>query len=113
MNISKFKLVIKFLFGGGEAALDYVLDCANTLAAKLPDAKKDEIKGYLAIAEKTLETLDAVSWLCPARWQKAYWATTQAFANLVSALDDLTLTADEITHVANAFQLAYAAWRAE
>lgn len=113
MNISKFKLVLKFLFGGGESALDYVLDCANTLAAKLPDAKKEDIKGYLAIAKKTLDTLDAVSWLCPARWQKAYWATTYAFADLVDALDDLTLTADELAKVANAFQLAYAAWRAE
>lgn len=114
MNISRFKLVTKFLFGGGFAGvLDYALDCANSLVAKLPGARQDEIKLYLVYARKTLDTLDNISWLCPKKWQKAYYATIQAFADVVSAMEDLTLTSDELTKIAESFQLAYAAWRAE
>ena len=31
ISISKFKIIWKFLFGGKEAVLDYVLDVANNL----------------------------------------------------------------------------------
>ena len=51
MTISKLKLIWKFLFGGKEAVLDYVIDVANNLVAKISDAKQDEIKGYLAVAQ--------------------------------------------------------------
>lgn len=113
MNISKIKLVWKFLTGGREGVLDYALDIANTFADRLADAKKDGIKSYLATACNILDTLDSLLWLCPKKWRHAYVLTVQAFADLVSALDDLKVTPDELTAVCNAFRLAYAAWRAE
>ena len=113
MEISKLKLAVKFIFGGREAALDYVLDCANTFAAKLPDARKEDLKAYLATARKILDTLDAISWLCPAKWRKAYLVTVGAFTDLATSFTDLVLTADELAGLVEAFQIAYAAWRAE
>lgn len=113
MNISKLKLVWKFLTGGREGVLDYGLDVSNTFAARLPDAKKEELKAYLATARNILDTLDALSWLCPKKWLAAYEETVAAFGALVAALNDMKVTRDELTAVCNAFRIAYAAWRAE
>ena len=113
MNISKLKLAWKFITGGREGVLDYALDIANTFADRLPDAKKEDIKDYLATARNLLATLDSLSWLCPSKWRPAYVLTLAAFADLVDALDDLKVTQDELTAVCNAYQLAYASWRAE
>ena len=113
MNISKFKLVWKFLTGGGTGVVDYVLDVGNTIADRLPDAKRDEIGGYLATARRVLDTMGAVSWLCPKKWLDAYEGTVAAFGALVAALGDLKVTKEEIAEVSNAFRRAYAAGRAE
>ena len=113
MKISKFKLVWKFLTGGREGVLDYCLDVANSFTGRLPNAKREDLKAYLAAARSILGTLDSVSWLCPSKWRQAYALTLSAFADLVAALDDLKVTQDELTAVCNAFRIAYAAWRAE
>ena len=110
--MSKFKIIWKFLFGGREAVLDYILDTANSLVAKISEAKQEEVKGYLAQAESILATLDKYSWLCPQKWLAAYTATLSAFADVVQALSDLKLTGDELTSLCAAFQTAYPAWRA-
>lgn len=113
MNISKLKLAWKFITGGREGVLDYALDCANTFTDRITDAKREDIKSYLATARNILDTLDSLSWLCPSKWQQAYALTVNAFANLISALSDLKITPDELTSVCNSFRIAYAAWRAE
>ena len=113
MNISKFKLVWKFLTGGREAVLDYILEIANNLVGKLATAKQDEIKGYLATAEKILDKLDSLSWLCPSKWQNAYTVTLAAFADVIAALSDLKVTPDEVNGVIAAFQNAYCSWHTD
>ena len=112
ISISKLKLVWKFLTGGREAVLDYVIDVANNLAAKISDAKQEEIKGYLASAKSVLAKMSDLTWLCPQKWLAAYGATLSAFGDLVEALADLKVTAEEIQSVVAAFQTAYSAWRA-
>ena len=113
MNISKLKIVWKFLMGGREGVLDYALDCANTFADRLADAKKEDLKSYLSTAHSILDTLNSLSWLCPSKWRQAYALTLSAFGALVAALDDIRVTPDELTDVCNSFRIAYAAWRAE
>ena len=113
MNISKVKLVWKFLFGGKEAVLDYVIDVANNLFAKLAEAKQEQVKGYLAQAQKILSTMQGVKWLCPSKWQDAYGETVAAFETVVTALSDLNVTTEEIKDCYAAFKTAYAAWRTE
>ena len=113
MNISKLKLVWKYLTGGKSAVLDYVLDVANSFVAKLDGAKQSEIKEYLTMARQVLSTLIDCEWLCPKKWRNEYAQTLAAFGDLVDALGDLELTPEEIAKVSQSFQLAYAAWRAE
>ena len=111
--MSKIKIIWKFLTGGREAVLDYILDTANSLVAKIGDAKRSEIVAYLAQAKSILSAFEKYSWLCPAKWQNAYTLTISAFADVVAALDDLSLTSDEIAKIVAAFQSAYVAWRAD
>ena len=113
MNISKLKIVWKFLTGGREGVLDYALDVANTFADSLADAKKEDIKSYLSTARSILGTLKSLLWLCPSKWRQAYSFTLSSFGAFVAALDDLKVTPDELTAVCNSFRIAYAAWRAE
>ena len=113
MNISKLTIVWKFLTGGREAVLDYLIDLANNLFAKLAEAKQEQVKGYLAQAQKILATMQGVKWLCPSKWQDAYGETVEAFETVVTALSDLNVTTEEIKDCYAAFMTAYAAWRAE
>ncbi len=114
MNISKIKIVWKFVTGGREAVLDYVIDCANTLMAQLAESGGGEnAKTYLDYAQKILDTLSGVKWLCPSKWQTAYGLTVTAFADTVAALADLTVTGEEIESCYAAFKSAFSAWRAE
>lgn len=110
MNISKLKIVWKLLVGGREAVLDYVLEVANTLVAKIETAKQDEIKGYLAKAEKVLGTLDRYSWLCPQKWLTAYTLTIAAFADVVASFKDLSVTKEEVWKICASFKSTFVAW---
>lgn len=113
MKISKLKIVWKWLTGGKEAVLDYVLDIANNLVGKVSNAKQEEMKGYLSSANAILDTLRKYKWICPAKWQTAYGLTLQAFAGVVNALYDLKVTSDELAGCVTSFQVAYAAWRTD
>lgn len=113
MNISKIKLGWKFLTGGPTGALDYALDCANSIADRMPTATREDIAAYLGAAKKVMGTLDAISWLCPEKWLSAYSLTLRAFADLIGALEDMRLTQDELRQTVDTFRVAYAAWRAE
>ena len=111
--MSKLKLIWKFLFGGREGVLDYVLDVANNLVAEISSAKQAELKGYLKNAQGILDTLTGLKWLCPSKWRKAYSLTISAFADVVTALSDLAISSDEITGIVTSFQSAYCAWRTD
>ena len=113
ISISKFKIVWKFLFGGKEAVLDYVIDVANNLLAKLADAEQKQVKDYLAQAQKILATMQSVKWLCPGKWKEAYGDTVEAFETVVTALNDLNVSTEEIKDCYVAFKTAYAAWRTD
>ena len=111
--MSKLKLIWKFLFGGREGVLDYVLDVANNFVAEISSAKQNELKGYLKNAQSILDTLTGLKWLCPSKWRKAYLLTISAFADVVTALGDLAISSDEITGIVASFQSAYCAWRTD
>ena len=114
MNISRVKLVWKFLTGGREAVLDYVIDAANTLMARLAESGGvANAQTYLGYAQKILDSLSGLKWLCPSKWQTAYGLTVTAFADTVVALADLTVTGEELESCCAAFKSAYCAWRAE
>ena len=113
MKINYIKIALKYVFGGKEAVLDYILDLANDAVAALSDANKDKVKAVLAFAEKLLALMDKLVVFCPKKWRKAWLETSVALAAVVNAAEDLEVTKDELTGVSANFRLAYAAWRVD
>ena len=113
MKISYIKLAIKFLFGGKEGVLDYLLDLANSAVALLPQARKDRLAEIIAFLDKLLGLSESLVTWCPAKWRKAWLQTSLALAAVVNAAEDLQVTKTELADVIDKFRLAYAAWRTD
>ncbi len=111
MNWTMVKLGFKWMFGGKEAVLDYVLDLANCFAVGLKDTVKERAQSTLEAAKKILAVLEEGAKWCPAKWREDYAATVAAFRALCDAVQDLQLTLDEVRKVSETFRLAYSEWR--
>lgn len=113
MNISKIKLVWKFLTGGSAGVVEYALGVLRTALANLGGTTKEKIQGALNLALKVLSVLHAVRVFVPTKWQTAYDSTIAAVSHAVSALEDLDVTKDELDAIARHVAAAYDAWRGE
>ena len=111
MNISKFKIAVKLIFGGMESVVDYLLDIANAALAAIDTDKRAKIAAAYNTILNVLATLNALAWLCPARWQSAYRNTIGAVEAVANALMDFTIESAELTKVKDAFNAAVIAWR--
>lgn len=111
MNISKLKIAFKYLFGGMEDVVDYLLDIVNQALAAIDPDKRAKIAAAYNTLCKVLATLTALAWLVPTKWQSAYKATLGAVADAADALADLKIEAAELTKVRDAFNAAVLAWR--
>lgn len=110
MKISKFKLIWKFLTGGKEAVLDYILDVANNFAQNLDDEKREHAYVLFERGLQIFTFMDSFKSFCPQKWYDAYEATLTAFAGLVMALRDLKVTKEELDSVMTKFKVAYDYW---
>lgn len=111
MNISKLKIALKYLFGGMEAVVDYLLDIVNQALAAIDPAKRAKIAAAYNTLCKVLATLTALAWLVPTKWQSAYRMTISAVSDAADALADFKIEAAELTKVKDAFNAAVLSWR--
>lgn len=111
MKISKLKIVFKWIFGGVEGVVDYVLGVLNSFLAS--ESVSEKAGEALALAEKVLGYLVKYADWCPSKWRDAYNATLDAVSTLVAALSDMNVTKEEAEKAADAFKVAYAEWIAE
>lgn len=111
MNISKFKIAIKLLFGGMESVVDYLLDIANAALAAIDPDKRAKIAAAYNTLCKVLATMTALAWLVPTKWQSAYRMTITAVSDTADALADFKIDTAELTKVKDAFNAAVTAWR--
>lgn len=112
MTVSKIKVVLKYLFGGMESVVDYLLDIANAALAAIDPDKRAKIAAAYNTLCNVLATLTALAWLVPTRWQSAYRMTIAAVSDAADALADFKIEAAELTKVKDAFNAAVNAWRA-
>ena len=112
MNISKFKIAFKLLFGGMESVVDYLLDIANAALAAIDPDKRAKVAAAYNTLSRILATMISLAWLVPTKWQSAYKATLGAVADAADALEDFKIEAAELTKVKDAFNAAVIAWRA-
>lgn len=113
MNISKIKLALKYLFGGIDSVVEYLLDIVNQALGKIDPENRAKIAAAFNTVQKVLATLNAMRWLCPTKWQNAYGVTIQSVEAVVSALEDMEISAADLTLVKDAFNAAVAAWRTD
>ena len=111
MNISKLKIAFKYLFGGMEAVVDYLLDIVNQALAAIDPDKRAKIAAAYNTLCKVLATMTSIAWLVPTKWQSAYKSTLSAVADAADALADFKIEAAELTKVKDAFNAAVLAWR--
>ncbi len=113
LEISKFKLAWKYLFGGAANVAEYLLELLNSALASIPEGGAANCQAVLNYAKKILSTLKAFQWLIPVKWQTAYEKTLEAVGKAVEALTDLQLTSEEIASVYDACVAAVDAWKGE
>lgn len=111
MKISYVKIAMKYVFGGKEAVLDYILDLANAAVANLSTDNKEKIKSVLDFTNKLLALMDKLLTFCPQKWRGAWQSTMLALAAVTNAAEDLNITPEELTDCTTKFQVAYALWR--
>lgn len=109
MNLwNKLTLGTKFLFGGWESALDYLLGFINGYLAKPNIA--DKVEKVRDTAAWALDWLLKLKVYIPAKWHNEYNAVTDVVADIIAVANDGKLTAEEVKSLAIAFNEAKAKW---
>lgn len=110
MKISKWKVVWKFITGGGVGVVDYILTVLKDTLNGLGDVTKEKIQAVLNLTMKILSIAQVVRIFIPVRYQLAYDMTIKALQTLVTSLQDLEITGAELQSLLNGYNEAYAAW---
>lgn len=108
--MSRLKVLWYVIRGRFTDLADYGLTLLKGRVAGLADPTKDKIRATLNFALKVLSVLTVVRVFIPVKWQAAYSLTVLAVEKVVSALQDLEITKEELTGVIAGYNEAYAAW---
>lgn len=97
----------KFLFGGFEAATDYILNAVLNPYLQTDAVAANVRKAYNA-ANSVLRGLEKYRKFCPWGWLAQYDATINAVSVMVTAFEDNTISREEIQAVVEAVSTAKA-----
>lgn len=111
MSISKVKIAFKFIFGGKEAVIDYILGVLNSFLAQA--AISDKTRDGYELAMKVLYYLQKYASWCPRKWEKEYSLLIQTVSTLTGVFQDTQITREEVEACIAQFQKAYAEWNSE
>ena len=109
MNLwNKIVLGAKFLFGGFESAIDYLLGLLNEFLAKEGVAKRvQEVREFVA---KILSYMKKYEKYCPAIWVSHYEKLMEAVQTLVDITADDKITPEELQQAISAVKAAISEW---
>lgn len=108
--MSKLKVFWYVIRGRFTDLADYGLTLLKERVAGLADPAKDKIRATLNFALKVLSVLTVVKVFIPVKWQAAYALTVIAVEKVVSALQNLEVTKEELAGIIAGYNEAYAAW---
>lgn len=112
MNIwNKLTLGTKFLFGGWESALDYLLRFLNDYLAK--DGVAEKVTKVRETCAWALDWLLKLRVYIPTKWHNEFNAITDIVADVIAVANDGKLTAAELTALAASFAEAKKMWDAD
>lgn len=113
MSISTIKIAFKYLTGGIDSVVQYLLDILNKALAGLTEETKEKTKAILNLATKVLSILEFFKFLVPTKWQVAYEKLLDSVGYLCLCLDDLKLTEEEYSKMKGRFAAAIADWNSD
>lgn len=109
MNLwNKITLGTKFLFGGWEAALDYLLNFLNEFLAR-PNVA-DKAAKLRSTCEYALNFMLRLKEYVPEKWQNEYNAIIDVVADIIAVTRDNRITAEEVKTLAASFAEAKKLW---
>lgn len=104
----KITMGTKFLFGGWESALDYLLKILNEFLAKPSIA--ENVKKVYDTCIWALNWLLKIKTYVPQKWLNEYNAITDVVADVLSVAADGQLTTEEVIALGDSFREAKAIW---
>lgn len=105
---NKITIGTKFLFGGWESALDYLLGFLNDYLAKPGVAEK--VEKVRDTASWALDWLLKLKTYVPTKWHNEYNAVTDVVADVIKVANDGKISTDEIKALTQSFADAKAKW---
>ena len=111
MNISYVKIAWNYLTGGAGKVADYLLDLVNNALSKIDPNRKETVSAAINTAMKCMGVLDAIAWLVPTKWQRAYRHTLDALECTITILDDFTITPEELWAAKAKYEFAVKSWK--
>ena len=109
MKISKLKVVVKYMTGGVESVVEYILDLFNEMVAKLP---AEEVAKYAQLAKDVSVFVNNLCVLVKNEAKRnAAKATARCFEDLATSLLDSKMTKEELDGVVESVKAAVKAWK--
>jgi len=109
MQVSKLKIITKYLTGGIASVIEYLLDLFNEMIAKLP---AEEVAKYAQLAKDVAVFVGNLCNLIKSDAKKeAAKKTAEAFDRLATALLDSKMTREELDEVIESVRIAVEAWK--
>lgn len=105
---NKIVLGAKFLFGGFEAATDYILMLVNELLGK--DGVCESVQKVRDFLVTALSYLKKYEKYCPAIWADDYLKIKSIIQSLVDMFDDGKVSSEEINKMVETVQAAIDEW---
>lgn len=105
---NKVTIGTKFLFGGWESALDYLLDFLNGYLSK-PNVSENVKKVY-DTAKWALDWMLKLQSYVPEKWKNESGAIISVIHNILLVVEDGKIHTDELKVLTNAFYDAKAKW---
>lgn len=113
MNISKLTIAFKYIFGGIESVVDYLLDILNNALNSLDPKDQKKIQAVSNTALKIVSVLKTLQFLIPTKWQTAYDSIIVAVERVFVALEDLKVDNAELFEIQDSFKEAVNAWKGD
>ena len=105
---NKIKLGTKFLLGGWEPALDYLLEFFNDYLGK--ENVAPNVAKVVETAKYVLDWLVKLTPYVPEKWRNEYDAISGVVADIIAVAKDGKLDSDEIVALVDSFKEAKKKW---
>ena len=107
----KLNIGIRYLFGGYDAALSYLLKFVNEFLEK--EAVYAKVERINNVMSWTLNKVLSLSKYVPEKWMNEFSAITMVLADIIDVTKDGKITEEELSSLTASFKEAKLSWEKE